>query len=112
MPTIVLPRRRCDNCGAFYRPKQRLKKNDRHGFCKPACKKEFHKHGGSFGKLKPVIEKAVKERIKALSPADANRMEAIERRLQTLEEFCGRLIDVIARSTNITASIIEEREAK
>ena len=99
MPIPILPRRRCDNCGVFYRPKQRLKKNDKHGFCNPACKKQFHKHGGSFAKLKPVIEAEVRKRIKILSPADGTRMQAIEdqanrheamwQALKAALDFCG-----------------------
>lgn len=96
MPTLpVLPERRCDNCFTRYRPKQRLKKNDRHGFCCPNCKKQFHKFGGSYGKLKPFIETEIKKRIRELSPADALAIEAIRMRLLSLEEFCGRIRDAV-----------------
>ena len=87
MPAAVLPERRCDNCFKRYRPKQRLKKNDKHGFCNPNCKKEFHKHGGSYGKLKPFIEAEIKKRIKELSPADAARIKIIEARIERMEHF-------------------------
>lgn len=88
MDTSEIPFRRCDNCGKRYQPKQRRKKNDKYGFCKHECKTEFHNNGGqAFTKLKPIIEKQIRERIKKLSPADAYRMDEIEKRLAAIEEF-------------------------
>ena len=85
-----LPRRRCDNCAALYKLKQRLPEGQ-HGFCSANCRKEFHKHGGSFSKLKPVVVAEVKKRIKELSPADQFRMEAMEKRITELEQVIQKL---------------------
>jgi len=62
-----LPPRRCDNCGARYRPKQPLRPDKKYGFCKPECKKQFHKHGAAYIKLKDVVEKLISARLKELA---------------------------------------------
>lgn len=85
-----LPRRRCDNCGELYHPFRPVVEGQG-GFCQPNCRKEFHKHGGSFGKLKPVIVREVKARIRELRPIDGEWIERIETRLAKIEDFIRRL---------------------
>jgi len=87
----ALPRRHCDNCAKRYQPKQPLRRNQRHGFCCETCKKDFHRHGGSYAKLKPVIVEEVRRRIRELAPMDAGRLEAIERRLTRIENAMDAL---------------------
>lgn len=53
-----LPRRKCDDCGKSYKPKQPLRKNER-GFCSSTCRKSYHKHGGAYRKLKGEMLKLV-----------------------------------------------------
>lgn len=81
-----LPKRNCDNCGTRYQPKRPLMTGER-GFCKANCRKEYHKHGGAFGPLRRALDKELKKRIKELSPADATRIEAIESRLEQIENI-------------------------
>ena len=57
-----LPRRKCDDCGKSYKPKQPLKKDQR-GFCSDNCRKSYHKHGGAYRKLKGELEKLVSRRV-------------------------------------------------
>ena len=85
-----LPRRKCDNCGRMYQPKRPIRGRER-GFDSDNCRKEYHKHGGSYSKLKPFIEAEIKKRIRELSPADATRIEAIEARLLAIEESLARV---------------------
>ena len=85
-----LPRRKCDNCGRMYQPKRPVRPGER-GFDSDNCRKEYHKHGGSYGKLKPFIEAEIKRRIRELSPADATRIEAIEDRLKQIEQNWNRV---------------------
>ena len=65
MPFVrpVLPPRPCDNCGVKYRPGRKLIPGQ-HGFCQDNCRKEFHKRGGSFSKLKPEIAKEVRKQVR------------------------------------------------
>jgi hypothetical protein len=58
------------------------------GFCSPNCRKEYHKHGGAFSKLKPVVIQEIKKRIRECNPADEVRISAIEKRLERLECLC------------------------
>lgn len=57
-----LPRRKCDDCGKWYKPKQPLRPNTR-GFCSGNCRKSYHKHGGAYRKLKAEIEKLIARRM-------------------------------------------------
>lgn len=77
-----LPRRICDNCPTKFQPRV-----DAQRFCSGNCRKEFHKYGGSFPKLKSVLDEMMKRRIRELSPADTKRFELIELRLQILEDW-------------------------
>ena len=58
---LALPKRACDNCGTKYKPKQPLRPGQKHGFCKPNCKKEFHKNSGAYRKLKVEMQKLVEQ---------------------------------------------------
>ena len=66
-----LPRRKCDNCGKSYKPKQPLREGMR-GFCCGNCRKEYHKHGGAYAKLRPVVEKMVRQHIREAVRAELN----------------------------------------
>ena len=57
-----LPRRKCDDCGKSYKPKQPLRPNTR-GFCSDNCRKSYHKHGGAYRKLRGEIEKLIKRHV-------------------------------------------------
>lgn len=67
-----LPRRKCDDCGKSYKPKQPLRPNTR-GFCSDNCRKSYHKHGGAYRKLKVEVSKLVNQ-----------RMDAIERQIRSI----------------------------
>ena len=94
MPTGVIhnvPRRRCDNCPKWYQPSQPLRVSKRtgkleHGFCCDNCRKEFHKHGGSYSKLKPYIAQEIRSRIRELRPDSAEWIAGIEKRLSNIED--------------------------
>lgn len=51
-----LPRRKCDDCGKGYKPKQPLREGQR-GFCTDTCRKSYHKHGGAYRKLRTELVK-------------------------------------------------------
>jgi hypothetical protein len=50
----ALPRRRCNNCGKSYKPSR-----PEHIFHSELCRKQYHKHGGAYIKLKALLEKMV-----------------------------------------------------
>jgi NADH:ubiquinone oxidoreductase subunit D len=60
-----LPRRKCDDCGGSYKPKQPLREGTR-GFCSDNCRKSYHKHGGAYRKLKPEVAKLIQKELKPL----------------------------------------------
>jgi len=60
-----LPRRKCDDCGKNYKPKQPLREGTR-GFCSDNCRKSYHKHGGAYRKLKGEMEKLIARRVAAI----------------------------------------------
>lgn len=75
-----LPRRKCDDCGKNYKPKQPLRKFKKdgtpiemRGFCSDNCRKSYHKHGGAYRKLKV-------EMLKLLN----REMREIEKRLREI----------------------------
>jgi len=84
-----LPRRRCDNCGVYYKPKRPLTKTQKFGFCKPACKDQFHEHGSAFIQVRDHITKEVakqlKQRIGQLQ-AEVKELRAEINELRTLLE--------------------------
>jgi hypothetical protein len=53
-----LPRRKCDDCGKNYKPKQPLREGNR-GFCSDTCRKSYHKHGGAYRKLRDLTRKLI-----------------------------------------------------
>ena len=95
MPTGVIPgvpRRRCDNCPKIYQPSQPMRINKRtgkleYGFCCDNCRKDFHKHGGSYSKLKPVIQAEVRKAVKERNPLDPEWQRNIERQIAELQRI-------------------------
>ncbi len=61
-----LPRRRCDDCGKGYKPKQPVKEGQR-GFCSDTCRKSYHRHGGAYRKLRVEMEKMIEKRMEELT---------------------------------------------
>lgn len=89
-----LPKRKCDNCGKYYQPSQPLRSGQR-GFCTGNCRKEYHKHGGAFVKLKPLmtaaITREVKERVRALNPHDAQAWNDLQLRVAKIEAAFAKM---------------------
>lgn len=77
-----LKRRICDNCPTKFQPRVETQR-----FCCDNCRKEYHKYGGTFPKLKAVMDQMILRRIRELSPADSKRFEGIEARLESLEKW-------------------------
>lgn len=69
-----LPRRKCDDCGTWYKPKRPLLKDTR-GFCSDNCRKSYHKHGGAYRKLKGEMVKMVERHLEE----DRTRLRQIVR---------------------------------
>lgn len=92
-----LPRRKCDDCGASYKPKQPLREGQR-GFCKDACRKSYHKHGGAYRKLRTEMRKMVEREFKTLFPL-AGRMQA------EITELRQLWIDTEARYVELKSSL-------
>lgn len=83
-----LPKRRCKNCPAIFKPKR-----PNQDFCQPNCRKEFDKHGGTFSKLKPEIIKEVRKQVKERDPLDAEWQRKIETQLAELQAFMRQTIE-------------------
>ena len=97
MPTAnsVDPRRkRCLNCNKLFTPKRNVIKKAK--FCKDACRKEFWKHGSSFGPIKVGLHAAIEKKYAALGKEmraairqveqeTALRFVRLEQRLQRFE---------------------------
>ncbi len=60
-----LPRRKCDNCGVSYKPKRPLLEGQR-GFHEDKCRKEYHKNGGAYRKVREIMTKIVTRELKTL----------------------------------------------
>lgn len=91
-----LPRRKCDNCGAGYKPTRPLRSIDKYGFCKPDCKKSFHKNGGAYRKLKGEIEKLISRRLRGVVREELERILA-HSEIDISEERAGRKRKLSAR---------------
>ncbi len=63
-----LPRKRCLNCGARFKParpdqlfcRTKVAGNPDH------CRKEYHRHGGAYAKLKGLVEKLIEQKFAEL----------------------------------------------
>ena len=82
-----LPRRKCDDCGKNYKPKQPLREGTR-GFCTDNCRKSYHKHGGAYRKLKVEMVKLVTREMAATE----TRLRALVREelLATMHQMLGK----------------------
>lgn len=70
--------KRCKNCNEPFKPAREWQEFcDKYG--KGACKKQFWRAGGvSIGRLRPVIEEIVTERVKAAMAEIVKRLETME----------------------------------
>ncbi len=102
------PKRKCDNCGLPYKPKQKPRKGQKFGFCSQKCKWQFHKHGAAFIQLKGALEKMVETRSRdttlRLNIAGINlSITALQDRLDSLElEFKQLVFDIGSRSEKVS----------
>ena len=75
MPTAIsakLRRKRCLNCNKPFTPKRNVVKKAK--FCKDACRKEFWKHGSSFGPIKVGLYAAIDKKYAELEKTVRNTM--------------------------------------
>lgn len=82
---LDLPRRRCDNCGKMYKPGRPLLPTEKYGFHAPECKKQFHKHGSAFIKLKAAMEKEMARQGKIFTAAVQGVLDDLSDRIVVLE---------------------------
>lgn len=83
----VYPRARCMNCPKFFAKTKPHKK-----FCCRACKDQFNKFGGAYGKLK---EKLFAEIHKEVRERTAGQLSAFEKRVVELERTVKDLVRVL-----------------
>jgi len=60
---LNLPRRKCDNCGASYKPSQPTQR-----FCKAICRFQFARNGSAILQLKERIAPEVRKQIQLEIP--------------------------------------------
>jgi hypothetical protein len=78
-----LPRRKCDDCGKSYKPKQPLREGTR-GFCSDNCRKSYHKHGGAYRKLRGEMRKMVEKELIDIRQEVQNEIEQIRSLLNSI----------------------------
>ncbi len=71
-----LPRRKCDDCGKSYKPKQPLRPGFR-GFCTDNCRKSYHKHGGAYRKLRGEMAKLLTRHLQAVNEANQTELRIL-----------------------------------
>jgi hypothetical protein len=101
VPTAIstkLRRKRCLNCNKPFTPKRNVIKKAK--FCKDACRKEFWKHGSSFGPIKVGLYAAIDKKYAALEKEANRRHRAFmgevadqSRRIDQLEKDLASLRD-------------------
>jgi hypothetical protein len=101
-----LPRRKCDDCGKTYKPKQPLREGTR-GFCSDNCRKSYHKHGGAYRKLKAEMKKMIEKEfgtihaelkeLRALWIETESRFVEISTRLDEVQPHGRQLAEAISR---------------
>ena len=84
-----LPRRKCDDCGKSYKPKQPLREGTR-GFCSDNCRKSYHKHGGAYRKLKVEMQKMV---TKELQKIRSEMEEMVTQEFKTIRADVRKLME-------------------
>jgi len=92
-----LPRRKCDDCGTNYKPKQPIHKTDKdgkpieqRGFCSDNCRKSYHKHGGAYRKLKVEMKRMVEKELQKIR----SEMEGmVTQEFKTIREDVRRLLE-------------------
>ena len=82
-----LPRRKCDDCGKNYKPKQPLREGTR-GFCSDNCRKSYHKHGGAYRKLKVEMKRMVLKEFEAIRETQAEALARFDRLWEELQGRC------------------------
>jgi hypothetical protein len=83
-----LPRRKCDDCGKNYKPKQPLREGTR-GFCSDNCRKSYHKHGGAYRKLKVEMKRMVEREMTTMREAQAEAFARFDERWEQLQNLCA-----------------------
>lgn len=83
----VYPRARCMNCPKFFAKTKPHKK-----FCCRACKDQFNKFGGAYGKLK---EKLFAEIHKEVRERTAEQLSALEKRVLELENRVSGIVSAL-----------------
>lgn len=73
-----LPHRRCEACGERYKPARPDQR-----FCKSKCRMDFHRYGGAFLKLKPIMEKRVDQQVREIARELQERIAKLEAALQS-----------------------------
>lgn len=84
-------KRKCDNCGLPYKPKQKPRKGQKYGFCKPKCKWQFHKHGAAFIQLKGAVEKMLDGQVKDYMHRPGGPIAILSERVWQLEHALAEL---------------------
>jgi len=79
-----LPSRHCLNCETLFQPRVPWQK-----FCRRttgndpgACRKQYHRHGGAYHKLKPEIQSLVEQ-------STARELQLMEARMKALEALAN-----------------------
>lgn len=83
-PAVQVPKRKCDNCGTLYTPNPKRKQ---HRFCKPECRKSFHRNGTAFPALEEKLRKIVAEQIDHKREELSKMIEAARQSLKEIRKI-------------------------
>lgn len=84
-------RRKCRNCPAFFYP--RLKGGTPQHFCSANCRKEFHRNGAAFGKLRDKLPGYIEREVrKQVAQPLQEQIDELESQLHELKFNLSRAI--------------------
>lgn len=95
-PGEIGRRKRCENCPALF-----VKHQPHQRFCSDNCRKEFHKYGGAFAKVRAEMEKQITKRIRDINPRDPETFAALIGRVQKLEGIVSAIRSALAEEHGI-----------
>jgi hypothetical protein len=102
--SATIRRKRCLNCNKFFTPKRNVVKKAK--FCKDACRKEFWKHGSSFGPIKVGLYAAIDKKYAALEKETKKRLREMEERWITARQLISSLTrDVCELRSRLTVNV-------
>lgn len=94
-------RKRCLNCPRYFEPRALSEGGKTQKFCSENCRKEFHKHGGAYAKLRRDLAALVRKEVKKVLSdliEEQIRDRQYDARLEILHVRCDELRSTLERA--------------